>query len=172
MNQQQYLENLVIGELENLGFELVKLETPTRGRKRILRIYIDCTDRDVTLDDCVRVTKMIGFVLDGEDLMPGSYNLEVSSPGMNRSLTKPEHFVRFRGRRAKVERKSGDSKKTLIGKIMDADGVGVSLLVGGVRERIIFEDIIKANLYGERWEIAKGKKKKKRTGREPQQKRF
>lgn len=161
------LEDFVSWELERLGYELVKLEMPVRGKRRIIRLFIDHPDKNVTIDDCVQVTKAIGFVLDGEDVIPGPYNLEVSSPGINRSLTKPAHFRRFGGRTARIERTARDGKKeTLIGTIVESDDETVTLHVAGEAKRIAFVEILKANLHGERWEIPKGKRSGKRHRRQ------
>lgn len=158
------LEELVSGELEKLGYELVTIEMPVRGRRRIVRLFIDHPERNVTIDDCVRVSKAVGFVLDGEAIVPGPYNLEVSSPGINRALTKPTHFKRFTGHAARVERVTGHGgTETLIGGILDADDEAVTLETGGKRVRIEFGAVRKANLHGEDWEIPKGTKKKKRS---------
>jgi ribosome maturation factor RimP len=157
------LEDFVSWELEQLGYELVKLEMPVRGRRRIIRLFIDRPDKNVTIDDCVQVTKAIGFVLDGEDVIPGPYNLEVSSPGINRSLTKPAHFQRFSGRTARIEHTVENGKKeTLIGTIVESDDETVTLRVAGEVKRIAFVEILKANLHGERWEIPKTKRGGKR----------
>lgn len=88
----QMLEPVV----ESLGYELVLLEyLPQRGGV-LLRLFID-TLGGITLDDCERVSREVSAVLDVEDPIPGGYRLEVSSPGLDRPLVKPEHFERFVG---------------------------------------------------------------------------
>ena len=163
MELERHLVEVIARELDVLGFELVKIESSLRGRKKIIRIYIDHHERGVTLDDCVHVTKMVGFVLDGEDIMSGPYNLEVSSPGINRPLTKPEHFKRFQGREAKIVHLNEEGEKeTAIGDIVDATWASVILSWKGDRIQIPFERLVKANLHGEKWKIPKlgpGKKR-------------
>jgi ribosome maturation factor RimP len=160
------LESLIDGELGTLGFELVKLEISIRGRRRILRLFIDHPERGVTLDDCVRVTKAIGFAIDGEGIIPGLYNLEVSSPGINRPLTKPAHFKRFAGRTARIEHTGGAAgRETVIGVIAGADDEAVTVDSDAGTRRIAFKDIIRGNLHGEQWEIPKGAWKKGRSRR-------
>ncbi len=167
MDPDVRLEDFVGRELERLGFELVKLEMPVRGRRRIIRLFIDHPDKNVTIDDCVQMTKAIGFVLDGEDVIPGPYNLEVSSPGINRSLTKPAHFKRFSGRTARIEHTvENGMRETLIGAIVGSDDETVTLRVAGEVKRIAFAEILKANLHGERWEIPKSKRRDKRHRRQ------
>lgn len=164
MDSDVRLKDIVSRELENLGYELVTIEMPARGRRRIVRLFIDHPEKGVTIDDCVRVSKAIGFVLDGEGIVPGSYNLEVSSPGINRSLTKPAHFKRFAGHTVRIEHTAGrGGKETLIGSIVDADDEAVTLETGGGMTHVEFGTILRANLHGERWEIPKGARAKKRS---------
>lgn len=79
-----------------MGYELVGVEYRPGRSEGLLRIYID-TDTGVTLDDCTRVSHQISGVLDVEDPIPGSFRLEISSPGLNRPLMKPADFDRFAG---------------------------------------------------------------------------
>ena len=84
------------------GIEIVELDLLGGGRARVLRIYIDKPE-GVTHADCEMISHQVGAVLDAEDVVPGeSYTLEVSSPGVERKLTKPADFERFAGQRAKI----------------------------------------------------------------------
>jgi ribosome maturation factor RimP len=84
------------------GIEIVDVELKGGGRQRLLRIFIDKAG-GVTHADCEFISKQIGTILDVEDVVPGaSYTLEVSSPGVERRLKKPEDFTRFLGHKAKV----------------------------------------------------------------------
>jgi ribosome maturation factor RimP len=84
------------------GLEIVEVEFAGSGRNRVLRIFID-KPGGVTHADCELISDHVGTILDVEDVVPGgSYNLEVSSPGLERKLTRPEDFVRFQGRKIKV----------------------------------------------------------------------
>jgi ribosome maturation factor RimP len=84
------------------GLEIVELEFLGGGKQRLLRIYIDKPE-GVTHQDCETVSQQVGGILDAEDVIPGeSYTLEVSSPGVERKLTKPADFQRFSGQKAKV----------------------------------------------------------------------
>lgn len=86
---------------EALGYELVHLEVSGRGRDSILRLYIDAPG-GIQLEDCELVSRQLGTVLDVEDPIHVGYTLEVSSPGLDRPLVKPDHFRRFLGSRVKV----------------------------------------------------------------------
>ena len=144
--------SLVDEELRALGYELVKLDISSRGKRKILRVFIDDPDSGVTIDDCVRVSKALGLALDGEDLIQGPYNLEISTPGMNRPLTKREHYLRFAGKTARVEYLAGSGEKaSSIGKIARIEKDDLILSNDKGEDRIALESITKANLYGEKW---------------------
>lgn len=93
------LRGLLEPVLEAMGYELVCLERPAGGG--LLRLYIDA-EAGITVDDCEAVSRQVSGVLDVEDPLPGAYRLEVSSPGLDRPLVKPEHFERFSGARVKL----------------------------------------------------------------------
>ena len=99
------IESLVGDVVRAAGCELVEVELGGAGRHRVLRIYID-SERGITHEDCERVSRDIGTILDVEDLVPYSYLLEVSSPGLDRKLKRPEDFDRFSGRRVRIRLKS------------------------------------------------------------------
>ena len=88
--------------VERLGYELVDLELRLAGRDGLVRLYIDKVD-GIGLEDCEKVSRAVSALLDVEDPVPGNYNLEVSSPGLDRKLTKSEHFQRFIGHMVKVK---------------------------------------------------------------------
>jgi ribosome maturation factor RimP len=89
-----------VGDSE--GIEIVDVEVAGGGRNRVLRIFID-KPAGVTHADCESISQQVGTILDVEDAMPGgSYTLEVSSPGVERKLSRPQDFLRFQGRKVKV----------------------------------------------------------------------
>ncbi|MCK5681928.1 ribosome maturation factor RimP [bacterium] len=77
--------------LQNLGYELVDLEFSQNDEGSFLRLYID-KDGGVNLEDCTHVSRMFGALLDVEDPVSGRYNLEISSPGLNRRLRRAQDF--------------------------------------------------------------------------------
>ena len=84
------------------GLEVVEVELRGGGKARMLRIVID-KPSGVTHEDCANVSREVGTILDVEDVVPGSsYTLEVSSPGLDRKLTRPADYERFAGSRVKV----------------------------------------------------------------------
>ena len=96
------LQKLLIPTIEGLGYELMDLEARLSGGSGVVRIFIDKPD-GIGVEDCEKVSMAVSALLDVEDPVPGNYNLEVSSPGLDRKLTKPEHFQRFEGKVIKVQ---------------------------------------------------------------------
>ena len=90
------------------GLEIVEIEILGGGKARMLRVFLDKalagTDplAGVTHEDCANFSREFGTILDVEDVMPGSYTLEVSSPGLDRKLIKAADFSRFTGSRVKL----------------------------------------------------------------------
>jgi ribosome maturation factor RimP len=78
------------------GLEVVEVELRGGGKARMLRIFIDKL-AGVTHEDCVSVSRDVSTILDVEDAIPGSYTLEVSSPGLDRKLFRPKDYERFTG---------------------------------------------------------------------------
>jgi ribosome maturation factor RimP len=102
------MKNRLFGLLEpvaaGLGYELIDIEFSAVGRDSVVRVYIDRTDgAAVGLDDCERVSRAIGAVLEVEDPIGHEYRLEVSSPGFDRPLRTAAHFARFAGSEARIE---------------------------------------------------------------------
>ena len=96
------IRRLIEQVVEGQGYELVEAEYKGAGKGAVLRIFIDKLD-GITHRDCELVTEQVGTVLDVEDLIPFSYTLEVSSPGLDRKLVKQSDYVRFEGKLARVQ---------------------------------------------------------------------
>jgi len=88
-----------VGQSE--GIEIVEVELKGAGRQQVLRISIDKPE-GVSHADCELLSHQVGAILDVEDVVPGSYTLEVSSPGVERKLLKPGDYERFQGKKAKI----------------------------------------------------------------------
>lgn len=141
-------------QLALLGYELVCLEEGREGRDPVLRLYIDHLDRGpggdraVTLDDCVAVNDGLVPWLDVEfPSLRERVNLEVSSPGLERPLVKPEHFRRFQGRLCRVQTGAPiNGQKRFKGWIGTSTEASVTLEEDGVFKTIPFEAIRQARL--------------------------
>jgi ribosome maturation factor RimP len=131
--------------LQSLGYELVDLDAHP-GRNGLLRLYID-SEAGVTLADCELVSEQIGAFLDVEDPLPGSYTLEVSSPGLDRRLRTAAHFERFAGERAKVMlKRARDGRRRFTGAVAGVEGENVLLDVDGEIVRLELNEIAEARL--------------------------
>ncbi|HUO66644.1 MAG TPA: ribosome maturation factor RimP [Gammaproteobacteria bacterium] len=136
---------LIEPPLAALGYELADLDVHL-GRRGLLRLFID-RKGGVKLEDCERVSEQLGAWLDVEDPLPGSYVLEVSSPGFDRRLRTLEHFARFAGERAKVElRDARDGRRNLTGKLAGTEDGRVLIDVDGEVWRVPLNDIAMARL--------------------------
>lgn len=123
--------------LESLGLSLWDMEFQKHGPQWLLRIYIDRENTGVTLNDCEAVSRDLATVLDVEDIIPHAYNLEVSSPGLDRTLSKPEHFTRFSGSAVKIKTyQQINGQKVFQGILMGLEGhmVKVEMATGTIIE--------------------------------------
>lgn len=144
--------------LANEGLELVDVEYLREGGKWVLRLYIDKPGSDekgkgVDLEDCQRATKAVETALDVADLVPQEYALEVSSPGIERPLTRPPHYQRFMGRVINVKTFGpmfDPPRKSFKGKLVAFadDAVHVEVEGAGLF-KIPRKDIAKAHLVAE-----------------------
>ncbi len=117
--------------VEGLGYELSDLEAKLSGKNGVIRVFIDRPD-GVELADCEKVSRALSALLDVEDPVPGHYDLEVSSPGLDRKLTKTEHFHRFIGQTVKVQmRLPIDGRKRFRGRLEAADDSAIVVDVDG-----------------------------------------
>lgn len=98
----QRLASIVTPTIEGLGFELVRLRLMS-GRRNVLQIMADRPDGGIEVDDCAKISRAVSAVLDVEDPISGEYVLEVSSPGIDRPLTRLKDFETYAGHEAKLE---------------------------------------------------------------------
>ena len=125
------LQNLLEPAIGRLGYELTDLEVRLSGQGGLLRLTIDKPD-GIDLDDCEKVSHAVSALLDVEDPVPGNYNLEVSSPGMDRKLTKVEHFQRFEGETLKVSMRFPiEGRRRFRGKLMSSNDENIVVEVDG-----------------------------------------
>ena len=145
MNQGE-LAKLLEPTVEGLGYELADLEVKLGGRNGIVRVFIDKPE-GISLDDCEKVSLAVSALLDVEDPVPGHYDLEVSSPGLNRKLTKPEHFERFTGEVVKVEMRFPiGGRKRFRGQLTSSDKDNIQVVVDGVEHSLPIATIDTARL--------------------------
>ena len=146
------IEEIAQRVAESEGMELVEVEIKGGGPQRLIRISID-KPAGVTHGDCELVSQQVGTILDVEDVVPGGrYTLEVSSPGVERKLLKPQDYERFRGKKAKITlREPLDGRRTWEGTLagFDESPAGSTVALETAPEKILrfpFEQVVKANL--------------------------
>ncbi|MEM7432506.1 MAG: ribosome maturation factor RimP [Pseudomonadota bacterium] len=140
------LTRLLEPTVEQLGYELSDLEVRLGGRNGLLRLFIDRPD-GIGLDDCEKVSMAVSALLDVEDPLPGQYNLEVSSPGADRTLTKLEHFERFMGETIKVQMRFPiDGRRRFRGTLSAADSENIVVEVDGTAHTLSVATIETARL--------------------------
>ena len=132
------------------GLELVDVEYVREREGWVLRLFIDKEGGGVGLDDCTRASRAVDTAMEVEELIPHEYHLEVSSPGLNRPLTRPGHFQKAVGKRVKVKTYGplGDPpRKNFTGTLTSADADWVVVSVEGAGDfKIALKDVAKANL--------------------------
>ena len=143
------LAKLLEPTIERLGYELSDLEVKLGGRGGLLRLFIDRPD-GISLEDCEKVSLAVSALLDVEDPLPGQYNLEVSSPGLDRKLTKVEHFQRFAGETVKVQMRFPiEGRKRFRGTLVSSNDENIVVEVDGEPHSLPIATIDTARLVPE-----------------------
>jgi ribosome maturation factor RimP len=130
-SRERQLERVLGPTIESLGCRIWGIELLSQGKHALLRIYID-RDDGVSIDDCERVSKQVSAVLDVENPIDSSYTLEVSSPGMDRLLFKPEHYAQSVGERVDLRLGAPEQgRRRVIGEMTQYAGEAVTVDVDG-----------------------------------------
>ena len=154
--EKHYLQDMIEPVVEGLGYELVRVLT-MGGTRQTLQVMIENKNhqKPITVDDCAKVSRALSDVLDEKDPISDQYSLEVSSAGVDRPLTKLEHFARYAGYEAKIEANAAvDGRKRFKGKLVGVNDNLVSIIDNDVTFEIDFDNISKAKLVltDELWE--------------------
>ncbi|HWA43471.1 MAG TPA: ribosome maturation factor RimP [Hypericibacter adhaerens] len=149
MVETRQIEQMIEPSLAAMGYEVVRVQLSGGQQRPTLQIMIERSDgREITVDDCAESSRAISALLDVEDPLPGAYELEVSSPGIDRPLTRPKDFDRFAGHLARIEtRRPVEGRKRFQGRLVGRAGeeVVVALTDGG-EARLPMTEIAKAKL--------------------------
>jgi ribosome maturation factor RimP len=130
----------------NEGMEIVDIDYRREGRGNVLRFYLDRPEGGVTIDELTTMSRRLGDHIEVHELVPGSYTLEVSSPGINRRLRQPDHFRRYLGKRVRVRTvEASDGKRTFLGVLRDVRPDGIVCAVGENERFVAFDEIAQAN---------------------------
>lgn len=149
MDVAKRVADLIEPSLTDMGFELVRVQF-TGNTRKTLQVMAERVDRTMmTVEDCAQISRAVSALLDVEDPIAGQYLLEVSSPGMDRPLTRKDDFVRFAGFEARLETAMPiDGRKRFKGKLvgLDADGAIVMASEEGGEIAVPFSNFVRAKL--------------------------
>ena len=107
---------------EEQGYELVDIEQTSLGHRRVIRVLLD-KPGGVTLDDCARFSRRLADAIDMNQIVPGAYQLEVSSPGLERPIRTLEHVARFAGQKVNLHlHDAQDGRRRWEGVLLGPDG--------------------------------------------------
>lgn len=133
--------------VESMGYELVGIEFHSSEHHGVMRVFID-HEKGITVDDCAKVSRQISAVIDVEDPIEMAFDLEVSSPGINRPLFKLSDFEKFSGKTAKIKLGVAlNGRKNFSGVLQGIDeDQQVIIDVDNEIYELPYPDIAKANL--------------------------
>lgn len=143
------ISNIIRNTLDDLGLRLYDLHF--NHVSKTLRVFIDRKDGVITVLDCKKVSNMLSKEIDEEEIMPFSYTLEVSSPGIERPLKRPEHYLWALGKLVEID----THDKKIKGYIRDTERDGVIVATDHGENMILYSSIVKAKVvedvqYGKR----------------------
>jgi ribosome maturation factor RimP len=140
------LNQLLEPAVEALGFELLGIEFLRAGKHSTLRLYID-SPNGITVDDCADVSHQVSAVLDVEDPINTEYNLEVSSPGMDRPLFKEQHYAAVQGETVSIRlRVPMGNRRNFKGEVLAVSEGKVTVKVDNESFELQIDNIDKGNL--------------------------
>ena len=150
---REEIQKLIEPVLESENMELIDIECLKMKTRWLIRIYMD-KEGGVTIDDCAEISNQVGDILDVHDIPYGAYTLEVSSPGLDRPLTRDKDFIQYRGYKVHVklaEKLEGirNFQGTLVDYLDENDGKILLVDVSGKIYRIPKDLIIRARLEHE-----------------------
>lgn len=133
MRLEDKIGTIIAPALKSMGFDIVQVRMMDGKDSATLQIMAEHTDqKEMTVDDCADISRAVSALLDVEDPISSAYRLEISSPGIDRPLVKPEDYVRFAGHEVKIETTLPmDGRKRFKGKIVAAEGGKVKVDSGG-----------------------------------------
>ena len=144
--KEKQVEELLTPTVESLGCSIWGIEYLSQGKHSKLRVYIDSAD-GVNVDDCAAVSRHVSDILDVEEFSNNTYTLEVSSPGLDRTLTKPAHFQRFMGEDVRVKlRFPLEGRRNFKGALKSADEEHIEVEVDGQSHSLPLATIESARL--------------------------
>ena len=154
------LNELLQPLVEDLGYEFVGLEHNNNPKYSVLRIYIDHAN-GVGVEDCESVSREVAALMDVKDPIRSHYNLEVSSPGLDRPLFTPAHYREFVGHEVQINLFAPmDGRRKFSGPILSAGESSVDINQDGSEVTLVIDNIMKAKLIPDYEKILAGRKTK------------
>jgi ribosome maturation factor RimP len=147
--------------LASMGLDLFDVKLARTGRSRTLQVIVD-REGGVDLDTIAAATERISPILDADADLAGPYALEVSSPGLERPLRRPDHFRRAVGETVTVKFRGPEGVQRRRGRLLEAGADGI-VVAGDGNERVRYDDIVQARTVFEFGPAPKGGKSKKRA---------
>lgn len=146
MAVQDALAGLLAPTVEGLGYVLLGVERQRSATGTLVRLYID-SEHGIAVEDCVKVSRQVGDVLEVEEAISGEYTLEVSSPGLDRPLFTPEQYRAYIGAEVKVRlRTLVNGRRRLAGTLVDATEEIVTISIGEERFDVPYNLVERARL--------------------------
>lgn len=146
---ERKLTEMIAPAVAASGFELVGIEYVRAGKYSTLRVYID-HENGIEVDDCATVSSQVSAILDVEDPIQNEYNLEVSSPGLERPLFTADHYQRFIGERVKLLLNMAvNNRRKWQGVIVSVEGDMLVLDADNQKQLLAISNIEKGNLFPE-----------------------
>jgi ribosome maturation factor RimP len=147
MSLAKRIQNLIRASVEELGYNIVRVEILGK-EQMVIQVMAEPKDgRGMSVEDCSTISRAISTLLEVDDPIRGTYTLEVSSPGLDRPLTQFEDFERFQGFEAKIEiNQSLDGRHRFKGYLLGIEDSTVKIFVDGAEMKIPYSDILKAKL--------------------------
>tara|TARA_R110001606_G_scaffold218730_1_gene366529 strand:+ start:109 stop:603 length:495 start_codon:yes stop_codon:yes gene_type:complete len=147
MDASKRIEDMIVAPLEGMGYEVVRVQI-SGSQQKTLQIMVERLDgKTVVVEDCATVSRALSALFDVEDPLAGAYTLEVSSPGLDRPLTRPKDFERFAGLEARIElRRLIDGRRRIRGKLAGLVEDMVRIDVDGTVIELPFAEIDRAKL--------------------------
>ncbi|HSG32107.1 MAG TPA: ribosome maturation factor RimP [Thermodesulfobacteriota bacterium] len=141
------IEELISPVLRDKQLELIDIEYKPEGRGKVLRVYID-KQGGVNIDDCTAVSRELSVIMDIHDIINGTYNLEVSSPGLTRVLKRNEDFIRNIGKKLKLKLIEPLNKQYVLRNavLQSFENNTLNINYEGAEYEIAIDNVSKANL--------------------------
>jgi ribosome maturation factor RimP len=141
------LEDILRPVVEGLGYEFWGIEFRSQGYQSLLRVFIDDIENGIGIEDCEKVSRQVSGVMDVEDPIKTEYTLEVSSPGMDRPLFRPEQYQAFVGHQVQIRlRMAFEGRRKFQGLIKGVEGEDIVVVVDDHEYLLPFDSIDKAQI--------------------------